>query len=43
MPTFEDILQASKFIFKVLEMRGPCPKVSYFNRYNWPQEVWKNR
>jgi hypothetical protein len=41
MPTFEEILQASKFIFKILEMRGPCTKVSYFNRYNWPQEVWK--
>ena len=26
MPTFEEILQASKFIFKILEMRGP-----YFN------------
>jgi hypothetical protein len=33
MPTFEEILQASKFILKILEMRGPCPKVSYFNRF----------
>jgi hypothetical protein len=28
---FEEILQASKFIFKISEMRGPYPKVSYFN------------
>ena len=31
MPSFEEILQASKFISKISEMRGPCPKVSYFN------------
>ena len=31
MPTFEEILQASKFIFRISEMRGPCTKVSYFN------------
>ena len=29
MPTSEEILQA--FIFRISEMRGPCPKVSYFN------------
>jgi hypothetical protein len=31
MPTFEEILQVSKFIFKISEMRGQCSKVSYFN------------
>ena len=45
MPTFEEILQASKFIFKISKNARAMSESVLLqrgnNRYNWQQEVWK--